>query len=84
MSDRPAKSVISREEALSWLDPVDELGTAPDFDAIKAINLIYDSIGSCRDCESFDYIEGAALGECIMYGCLKVPSGYCDEYKERE
>jgi hypothetical protein len=40
--------MISKEEALSWLEPVDELGTAPEFDALKAIELIYDSIGTVQ------------------------------------
>ena len=43
-------------------------------------NDIYDSIGTCNKCISFDYNKGASLGECIRYGCLKQPSGYCDEF----
>jgi hypothetical protein len=63
--------MILKEEALSWLEPVDELGTAPDFDVVKAINLIYDSIGSCEKCKW-----------CNIKNIKSRASGYSHEYKD--
>jgi len=48
------------------------------------IDWIYDSIGSCNECESLDFEVGAMLGECVRYGCLKIPTGYCDEFIRRQ
>jgi hypothetical protein len=65
--------MISREEAISWLDPVDELGTAPEFDVLKAINLIYDSIGSCKECKHYDTKLGKTPNE-----------GHCKVHRDSE
>ena len=48
------------------------------------IDKIYDSRGSCNECISCKYEPNASLAECILYGCLKMPDGYCDEFTRRE
>jgi hypothetical protein len=78
--------MISREGAFKIANKIDYTrGPRPAAEAVDIlINQVYDSVGSCGECLNFDHSEGAALGKCVKFGCLKIPSGYCEEMDNGE
>jgi hypothetical protein len=78
--------MISREEARQTIEDWTNVEgmTMDRIDAVCLIEKIYESIGSCGECESMNWKEGTMLAECVLYGCLKQPNGYCDEFNRKE